>query len=133
METRISRGVLAELAALAAGSGVEICGLLFGDDVLIDAFAPAANVAPDPRRHFEIDPATLIAAHRAARSGGPGVAGYYHSHPSGVAEPSATDIASAVADGALWLILAAGGARLWVAEAGEDGGTAFRERAFAPI
>ena len=68
---------------------------------------------PDPARHFEIDPAALIAAHRAARGGGPEVLGYYHSHPTGRAEPSDTDRAQASGDGRIWAIVAQGRVQLW--------------------
>ncbi len=67
---------------------------------------PAANVAADPACMFEIDPATLIHAHRAERAGGPRIAGCYHSHPGGDPTPSATDAAQAEPNGALWLICA---------------------------
>jgi desampylase len=69
-------------------------------------------------RHFELHPATLIAAHRAQRQGGPRVMGHYHSHPSGCAEPSAQDVADAE-PGSLWMILGGGRARLW--RAGQEG------------
>lgn len=91
----------------------EICGLLFGTAETIDSARPCPNVAPDPSRHFEIDPAALFAAHRAARQGGPAVVGHYHSHPSGIATPSARDAEGAMGDGALWLIVTASDARLW--------------------
>lgn len=65
-----------------------------------------ANVAPDPLRHFEIDPAALIAAHRASRAGGLAVLGYFHSHPNGLARPSATDARAAAGDGRIWAIVA---------------------------
>lgn len=91
----------------------EICGLLFGGAQSIEFALACANVAPDPRRHFEIDPAALFAAHRAARGGGPGVIGHYHSHPSGRAMPSPRDAEAAMGDGALWLIVTAHKARLW--------------------
>ncbi|CAN5358101.1 hypothetical protein BH10PSE12_BH10PSE12_19710 [soil metagenome] len=96
-----------------------MCGLLFGSPDAIDAATPAVNVAPDPARHFEIAPQTLLAAHRAARTGGPAVIGHYHSHPGGLAQPSVIDAAAAHADGALWLIVADGDAQLW--RAGEAG------------
>ena len=60
---------------------------------------------PDPETHFEIDPQALIDAHRAARAGGPQVLGYYHSHPAGEPEPSATDRAMAAGDGRMWAIM----------------------------
>ena len=119
MKVGISRGLVEQIVALAAASRDEICGLLLGTEGRIDAVLPAANVAADPRRHFELDPALLILAHRAARSGGPAVIGHYHSHPSGKAVPSATDADCAAPDGSLWLIVAGGEARLWLA--GPDG------------
>jgi len=91
----------------------EVCGLLYGSDGRIAEAEATANVAADPARRFEIDPAALFAAHRRARGGGRAVIGHYHSHPSGAAVPSARDAAQAMGDGALWLILTAGEGRLW--------------------
>lgn len=91
----------------------EACGLLLGEGDRILEARPAANIARDPARLFEIDPQALIDAHRAARKGGPQLLGYYHSHPCGPAEPSATDRAHAAADGRVWAIIAAGEIRLW--------------------
>ena len=113
MTVRISRSVLARIVAQAEASGDEICGLLFGrPDAILDA-QPAPNVAADPARAFEIDPAILIQAYRAARHGGPRPIGHYHSHPTGDPAPSARDAAAAPGDGALWLIVGVTGARLW--------------------
>lgn len=92
--------------------GREICGLLFGDEGVIRDARPAANVAPDPRRHFEVDPQALFVAIRAERAGGPRMIGHYHSHPGGAPIPSARDLADAE-PGRLWLIIAHGTARLW--------------------
>lgn len=91
----------------------EACGLLMGSETHIAAAIPAANVHPDPARHFEIDPAALIAAHKAARAGGQAVLGYFHSHPNGLARPSATDAAMAAGDGRIWAIAASGMVTLW--------------------
>ncbi|MEO7688160.1 MAG: M67 family metallopeptidase [Sphingomonas sp.] len=91
----------------------EICGLLYGSRGRIAEAEACANVATDPARAFEIDPAALFAAHRRARAGGAAVIGHYHSHPSGAAVPSARDAAQAMGDGALWLILTAREGRLW--------------------
>ncbi|MFM5885339.1 MAG: M67 family metallopeptidase, partial [Novosphingobium sp.] len=74
---------------------------------------PAANVHPDPARHFEIDPAALIAAHKAERGGGPQLLGYYHSHPNGRADPSPSDRAQAAGDGRLWAIIANDAVLVW--------------------
>lgn len=101
------------LQEAAAAHPRECCGLLLGEGLRISEVRPAANVHPLPERHFEIDPAALIAAHRAARSGGPQVLGYYHSHPTGRAEPSATDRAQTSGDGRIWTIIAQGKVLCW--------------------
>lgn len=106
------------LAEAAAAHPRECCGLLFGALDRIDAAQPCANVAADPLRTFEIDPAALIAAERAARSDGPPILGYYHSHPNGRAEPSPCDATQAAADGRLWLIIADGRLTAWRAVEG---------------
>ncbi len=91
----------------------ECCGLLLGTGDAIASILPAANVAADPLRHFEIDPATLLGAHRAARADGPAVIGYYHSHPQGPARPSATDREHSTGDLRIWAIVAAGQVAFW--------------------
>lgn len=111
---RISSAILAAIRAEAAARApLEACGLLFGSAAAIDGWSAARNVAEDPRCRFEIDPAALFAAHRAERGGGPVIAGYWHSHPSGDAAPSATDARMAAPDGKLWLIVAGATATLW--------------------
>lgn len=94
------------LAAAHRAAPDEACGILLGSVAQVEAAVITANVASDPARHFEIDPVALIAAHRAARDGtGLPVAGYFHSHPNGLARPSATDQASAAHDGRVWMIV----------------------------
>lgn len=114
MAVRISRTLLNLILADAAeGNGAERCGLLLGNGEGIADVRFARNIAPDPSCHFELEPAVLLAAHKAARSGGPQIVGHYHSHPSGEAVPSPTDAACALADDAFWLIVADGAAGLW--------------------
>ena len=115
--------------AEAAASPDEICGLLFGGGSSIEAARPCRNIAADPRRFFEIDPAALLAAHRAARAGGPVPVGCYHSHPGGDAMPSERDAADAEANGWLWVIVAAGEMRAF--RAVEHGATRGRFEAVA--
>jgi len=91
----------------------EACGLLLGHGAHIAQARECANLAANPERHFEIDPAALIAAHRAARAGGPQVLGYFHSHPNGLARPSATDQAAAARDGRIWAIVADDAVTCW--------------------
>ncbi|MBB4611887.1 Mov34/MPN/PAD-1 family protein [Novosphingobium taihuense] len=107
MSLEIARSALAAMTAAAQQAApVEACGILLGNASHVASAVQAANVAPDPARHFEIDPAALIAAHKAARAGGLQVLGYFHSHPNGLARPSATDSASAARDGRVWAIVA---------------------------
>jgi proteasome lid subunit RPN8/RPN11 len=107
MRLKISREAIDGIvAAAAAAHPLEACGLLFGSTHGITGWQIAANVAPNPERAFEIDPGALFAALRAERAGGPPVIGYWHSHPTGRAEPSATDAAMAAPDGRYWLIVA---------------------------
>jgi len=113
MDVRVTREALAEMRAAANASAAECCGLLLGPDGVIEHARPAANVAADPLRHFEIDPQALVDAHRAARAGGPAVIGYYHSHPGGPAEPSATDRALAAHDGRVWAVVGRDGVKFW--------------------
>ncbi|MDB5686459.1 MAG: hypothetical protein JWR77_1048 [Rhizorhabdus sp.] len=118
MELTISRALLDEIRAHAAEEpDREICGLLLGTGGHVSALLRCANVASEPEKRFEIDPAALIAAHRAARSGADAPIGHYHSHPSGLAVPSACD--AAMADpGHFWLIVAGNEIGCWWAKAG---------------
>lgn len=120
MNWRITSHVRDAILAHAAREGHrEACGLLLGQPGDIVAHIETSNVAAQPERGFEIDPTTLLAAHRDARGDGGAVVGWYHSHPNGRGEPSATDAARAVEDGKLWVIAAAGGITGWTA--GRDG------------
>ena len=113
-----SDAVAAMKAHAASEHPHEACGILLGEALRIQATQACANVHPDPGTHFEIDPQALIDAHRAAREGGRQVLGYYHSHPNGRGEPSATDCAAASGDGRIWAIVAEGQVTLWRDEPG---------------
>ena len=119
MRLEVTRGVLATLRDEAQRAHpLECCGLLLGHGQRIDSAQPTANVHADPARCFEIDPEALIAAHRAARAGGPQVLGYYHSHPNGSADPSLTDRAMASGDGRIWAIIGEPETGWWRDDAG---------------
>lgn len=115
MELAVTSQALAAMRAHAAAAHPhEACGILLGEGGRITEARAAANVHPSPRSHFEIDPQALIDAHRAARGGGaPEVLGYYHSHPHGPAQPSATDRASASGDDRVWAIIAGDDVTFW--------------------
>jgi desampylase len=121
MRIAISRSVLIGIHAESAiVAPLEGCGLLFGSAEAITGWQAAENVAGDPALRFEIAPAALFAALRAERSGGPRLAGYWHSHPSGDARPSATDAAMAAPDGKVWLIVAGEQVTAWRASGGPN-------------
>ena len=127
MDLELTSGALATLLEEATKAHPrECCGLLLGQGARIDGALPATNVHPDPEWHFEIDPAALIAAHRAARAGGPQVLGYYHSHPNGRIEPSEEDIAMAERAGRFWAIIANRSVLFW--RDGADGFPALSSR-----
>ena len=114
MVIEVSSVVIERLLALAAAAHPnEACGLLLGKGKQVEEARGCANVHPDPARHFELDPQALIEAHRAMRSGGPQVIGYWHSHPSGPPGPSATDRAHATGDGRVWAIVGEGRVGWW--------------------
>ena len=114
MQIRIAAKALAVILEQAERTfPEEACGLLLGVRQHITDARPTANIASDRTRHFEIDPQTLVDAHRSARGGGAQVLGYYHSHPAGPAEPSAVDRARAAHDGAVWAIAGADDVTFW--------------------
>ena len=114
MTVEVSSALIEELLAHAfAAHPLEACGLLFGGGGVVHAVVACRNVHPLPERHFEIDPQALIDAHRAARAGGPVLLGYWHSHPQGPPEPSATDRAHAAGDGSIWAIVGQGRVGWW--------------------
>jgi proteasome lid subunit RPN8/RPN11 len=95
----------------------EVCGLLLGEPGHVRSILPCSNVAADPKRAFEIDPAALIAAHKVSRRGGPAIIGCYHSHPHGISAPSRHDAESGFAG--LWIIVAGNACHAWSAD--QDG------------
>ncbi len=117
MGLRISSCVIDVIQQAAAEAApLEACGLLFGAD-RVERASVTDNVADDPARRFEIDPGALIAALKAERAGAERMIGYWHSHPSGDATPSATDAAMAAADGKIWVIVAGDAVTAWRAGA----------------
>ncbi|RGP39934.1 Desampylase [Altererythrobacter insulae] len=129
MHIEVARDVvdLIRTQALAAGPR-ECCGILLGEGGRITQALATPNSHALPETHFEIDAQSLIDAHRAEREGGPGILGYYHSHPTGEAAPSATDQAMAAGDGRIWVIVAGDQLRFW-----RDAGDEFVELSYEVI
>lgn len=101
----------------ASSPNAEVCGLLLGTandgGAHVSQLLPAANVAANPARSFEIAPATLLASHRSARAAGLRVIGHWHSHPNGSPRPSSRDAARATENGQIWLIIAGKAISAW--------------------
>lgn len=85
----------------------ECCGLIEGvrrgSAIEIVRLHATRNLARENDR-FEIDPVAQFGLMRALRDGESEIVGSYHSHPNGMAKPSARDLAMAVEDGFVWLI-----------------------------
>lgn len=114
MDIEVTRAAMEQIARHARTVHPrEACGILLGEGVRIEAAQACANVHALPHERFEIDPQALIDAHRAARSGGPQVLGYYHSHPGGASRPSVTDRQMAAGDGRIWAICSKDGVAFW--------------------
>lgn len=121
---RLPGPLAAELAALArAAYPAEACALLVGNSLRIMRIVAGRNVADDPARQFEFDPATQIALRRELRAHPEQgrLLGHWHSHPDGADAPSATDAAMIHEPELLWLI-----SRVTAADAGQPRG--FRPR-----
>lgn len=87
----------------------ECCGLLSGDGadsvIRIDEVHISENIAAEPDRRFEVDPALRLRLQRTLRDGGRRVVGIYHSHPNGPAQPSTWDLEAAWEPDLVWLIV----------------------------
>jgi proteasome lid subunit RPN8/RPN11 len=125
----------AELVAHAReASPDECCGFLLGrpGSLEVHSVVRAANqagLAPEARRaRYRIAPEDVFAAHGAAVERGLAIVGFYHSHPSGDATPSAHDRELAW-PGSVYVIVAGERARAFVADRRGD---AFRELTLVP-
>ncbi|MEM4782202.1 MAG: desampylase [Halalkalicoccus sp.] len=99
------------LAHARAGAPHEVCGVLGGEDGRVTATYRVRNVADSPRTRYELDPEEQLRAIERVESEGE-LLGFYHSHPAGPAEPSATDRAQATWPEAHYLIVSVPDERL---------------------
>lgn len=92
----------------------EACGILVGRTGLgvteVSDHAPGRNIHRRPADRFELAPEDLLAAERKARAKGLEVVGFWHSHPSSSAKPSAVDRAASW-NGYSYLIVSLAGTR----------------------
>jgi proteasome lid subunit RPN8/RPN11 len=108
--SKTDRAAIAQAAEAAHPR--EGCGLLVGRReaggvARVTALHPAENLLAETHcDRFELDPAARLRVQRDCRERGELVLGHWHSHPSGVAAPSATDAARAFEGGLVWLIQA---------------------------
>jgi desampylase len=87
------------LEAVREGDGLSEAGRL-----RVVALHPSPNLSSAPQTGFEIDPALHLKLQRSLRGTGREVAGCYHSHPTGRAQPSPRDRACGCEPGFTWLI-----------------------------
>ncbi len=103
---RLPRSIVNRILERAQASpDEEVCGLLGTRGGRITTDYPVDNVAGDPSHRYVMDPAGQIAAMRTMRERGETLFAIYHSHPSGPASPSATDVAEANYPDAVYLIV----------------------------
>lgn len=111
---RVVAGIRRHAVSLAPS---ECCGGLIGrmagNRIEVRAVIPLENAAPEPGQYL-IEASTVLRLERHAVCAGMHVVGFYHSHPSGCAEPSATDLALA-SPGYLYVIVqpGEGAVRAW--------------------
>ena len=86
------------------GDPEEICGVLGGRAGRVTHAEPVPNVAADPESRYELDPAATIEAIDRVEESAEHL-GFYHSHPRGPPEPSATDEARATWPGYVYCIV----------------------------
>lgn len=96
----------------------ESCGLIAGSSGLITFFYPLTNVDSSPTT-YTLEPAGHIGALRHAERNGWQLVGVVHSHPSGPAVPSRTDIVNANEPSWLHVIAGVDGLRAWSIDRGE--------------
>lgn len=112
-----AEAMAALVAACEAAYPEEACGLLVGrrradGRVEVARAVPSANLADEPRRRFEVDPALRLRLQREARRGRREIVGHFHSHPDGAPVPSETDLAEAWEPELVWLIAAVAAGRV---------------------
>lgn len=91
------------------GTPAEICGILGGQfgggTSTVQSVHRARNVAAQPETRYAIDPKQQLELMERIEDLGEDVVGFYHSHPSGPAQPSPTDVTRATWDNRSYVIV----------------------------
>lgn len=110
------------LQSVAENPGkVERCGLLLGKagkEVEVVEAHETKNLKASPVE-FELNPVEVLKVFERAELSGLEVVGVWHTHPAGYAEPSAKDVRGASVFPGVWVIIARGEVRWYLA--GEEG------------
>jgi proteasome lid subunit RPN8/RPN11 len=93
------------------GAPDEVCGVLGGREGRVTTAEPVPNAASDSERRYELDPAATVEAIDRVETSATHL-GFYHSHPRGPPEPSATDEAEATWPGYVYCIVSVSDATL---------------------
>jgi proteasome lid subunit RPN8/RPN11 len=110
------------------GAPEEVCGVLGGRRApdgtdVVTGLRRVPNVADTPGTRYELDPSVQMDAMEEIEEAGDEVVGFYHSHPRGPTEPSATDARLATWPDYLYCIVSlpdeSVGAWRWTGEAFE--------------
>ncbi len=94
----------------------EACGLLAGQDGSVEQVYPVDNALRSPTA-YRMDPAGQVKAMLEIERVGLQLIGIYHSHPTGPAIPSATDLKQASYPDSLYLICSPAPGQAWQARA----------------
>ena len=91
----------------------EACGLLAGKDEHVDEIYTVPNMLHSPIK-YRMDPEDQLRAFLEIERGGMELIGIFHSHPTGPAHPSETDIAEAYYPDSAYVIVSPGNG-YWIA------------------
>jgi len=102
----LPRPVVNNLLKLAQSkTDKEVCGLISRQSNNEMKVYPVNNIASEPERFFEMDPAETINVMKQIRESEAELFAIFHSHPHSPAYPSKTDIEQAGYPNALYLII----------------------------
>lgn len=111
----INKALVQQIQREAARSGTEICGALVRSPDTTLIALPVTNESRAPESSYLIPATRVLELERAYD-----LVGFYHSHPRGSTQPSATDLELAI-PGYIYLIVTHADARVWRLRADRSG------------